>query len=150
MTIQFLDSRTSEFSNTNTGVGVLPATPLLLGDIGLQVAAVIGTPNAADVRIELWGTIGVSGTAGNEVTITVERGGTGVSGSGALIYTATADLLTGNNLLSFHAADFHPTVPVSGQLRYTMYAVNSTGDGPAITITGPVAFSGVAQAGAFA
>ncbi len=64
-----------------------------------------------------------------------------------LIYTATIDLFTGNNLLSFHAADFQPVVPLSGELRYSMYAVDSTGEGPDITITGPVAFSGVAQAG---
>ncbi|WP_379135655.1 hypothetical protein [Paenibacillus sp. sgz500958] len=71
MAIQFLDSRTSEFSNTNTGVTVLPTTPtLLLGDIDLQIAAVLATPNAADVRIELWRTIGVAGVAANEVTIT--------------------------------------------------------------------------------
>ncbi|MGF7047525.1 hypothetical protein J2T13_002030 [Paenibacillus sp. DS2015] len=147
MAIEFLDSRTSEFSNINTGVTILSSTPtLLLGDIGLQVAAVLGTPNAADVRVELWGTIGVAGVAANEVTIIIERGGTGVSGSGVLIYTATVDLYTGNNLLSFHAADFHPTVPLSGELRYSMYAFDS-GPGPDITITGPVAFSGIAQAG---
>ncbi|ULO05483.1 hypothetical protein H1230_20665 [Paenibacillus sp. 19GGS1-52] len=149
MAIQFLDSRVSEFSNLSTGTTVLPTTPtLLLGDIGLQVADVLATPNAADVRIELWGTIGVAGVAANEVTITVERGGTGVSGTGVLIYTAVVDLFTGNNLLSFHAVDFHPVVPGTGELRYSMYAAD-TGEGPDITITGPVAFSGVAQAGAF-
>lgn len=149
MPIQFLDSRTSEFSNSNTGTGELPKTPsLLLGDIGLQVAAVLSTPNAADVRVELAGTIGLKGDAGNTVTITIERGGTGVSGSGALIYTATVDLYTGNNLISFNAADFHPTVPASGELRYSMYAYDS-GEGTDITITGPVVFNGVAQAGAY-
>lgn len=148
MSIQFLDSRTSEFSNTNTGTGILPTTPsLLLGDIGLQVGAVLSTPNATDVRVELAGTIGLKGVAGNTVTITIERGGTGVSGSGALIYTATVDLYTGNNLISFNAADFKPTVPLSGELRYSMYAIDS-GEGPDITITGPVVFNGVAQAGA--
>ncbi|QSF46983.1 hypothetical protein [Paenibacillus tianjinensis] len=147
MAIQFLDSRTSQFSNTNTGVGILPDTPtLLLGDIGLQVAAVLSTPNAADVRVELVGTIGVDGVASNAITITIERGGTGVSGTGVVIYTATVDLYTGNNLISFSAADFHPPVPVSGEIRYSMYAFDS-GPGPAITITGPVTFNGVAQAG---
>lgn len=147
MPIQFLDSRTSEFSNTNTGVGVLPTTPtILLGDIGLQVVAVIGTPNQTDVRVLLWGTVGVSGVAANEVTITIERGGTGVSGSGTIIYTATEDLLTGNNLINVHAADFQPVVPGTGEIRYSMYAFNS-GTGPAITITGPVAFGGHASAG---
>lgn len=147
MAIQFLDSRTSEFSNISTGVGVLPVTPtLLLGDIGLQVAAVFATPNAADVRVELAGTIGVDGVAANTVAITIERGGTGVSGSGVVIYTATVDLFTGNNLISFNAADFHPPVPLTGEIRYSMYAFNS-GTEPAITITGPVAFNGVAQAG---
>lgn len=149
MPIQFLDSRTSSALTAPIGLLPLPTvTPILLGDIGLQVAAVIGTPNAADVRIELWGTIGVAGTAGNEVTITVERGGTGVSGSGTVIFTAVVDLITGSNLLSFTAADFHPVVPASGELRYSMYAVSS-GPAPAITITGPVTFNGVAQAGAF-
>lgn len=149
MAIQFLDSRVSEFSSLSTGTTVLPTTPtLLLGDIGLQVADVLATPNAADVRIELWGTIGVAGVTADEVTITVERGGTGVSGTGVLIYTAVVNLFAGNNLLSFHAADFHPVVPGSGELRYSMYAAD-TGEGSDITITGPVAFSGVAQAGAF-
>ncbi|WP_379161288.1 hypothetical protein [Paenibacillus sp. sgz5001063] len=149
MPIQFLDSRTSTALAGPTGTTPVPeGTPILLGDIGLQVAAVIGTPNEADVRIELWGTIGLVGVAANQVTITVERGGTGVSGTGTVIYTAIADLITGNNLISFTAADFHPTVPASGELRYTMYAVD-TGPGPAITIAGPVTFNGIAQAGAF-
>ncbi|WP_438435155.1 hypothetical protein [Gorillibacterium sp. sgz500922] len=148
MTIQFLDSRTSELSNTNTGTGILPVSPaLLVGDIGLQVALVIGTPNEADVRIELWGTLGVSGTAADTVTITVERGGTATPGTGTVIYTASPGLSTGDNLLTFHAADFHPAIPASGQLRYTMFAAHTGGE-PAVTITGPVAFSGIAQAGA--
>lgn len=149
MAIQFLDSRVSEFRNSSTRTTVLPTTPtLLLGDIGLQVADVLATPNAADVRIGLWGTMGVAGIAADEVTITIERGGIGVSGTGVLIYTAVVDLVTGNNLLSFHAADFHPVVPGSGEIRYSMYAVDTSGE-PGVTITGPVAFSGIAQAGAF-
>lgn len=144
MPIQFLDTRVSIANNTNTGTGVLSdTTPLLVGDIGLQV---VGTVTPADIRVSLWGTLGVSATAANEVTITIERGGNGTSGSGTVIFTATVDVTTGSNLITVHAADFQPPFPVSGELRYSMYALD-TGTGPDITVTGPITFSGHAVSG---
>lgn len=62
MTTEFLDSRTSEFSDDDTGTTILPTVEsLLVGDIGLQVNAVLNTPNANNVRVSLWGTLGVVG-----------------------------------------------------------------------------------------
>ncbi|WP_458122822.1 hypothetical protein [Paenibacillus sp. Z3-2] len=148
MATQFLDSRLSLNNIYGTGTAILPATPTLLGDIGLQTVGAIGTPNESDVRIELWGTIGVSGTAANTVNIFVERGGTGVFGTGLLIFAATLPLTAGpaSRLETFAAGDFPPATDVAtGQIRYTMYASNT---GPtAVTITGPVTFNGLAQAG---
>ncbi len=61
MPIQFLDSRLSLPLSDSEGTERLPRTPLLLGDIGLETAIVTGTPNQSDIRVSLWGTIGVSG-----------------------------------------------------------------------------------------
>jgi hypothetical protein len=148
LTIQFLDSRLSLHRNNSLGTETLSATPLLLGDIGLQTAAVVGTPNQNDVRVELWGTIGVNGISTNTVTIFVQRGGSTIFGSGVIIYTATNDLMDGpgNRLLSFTAADFPPALFVANrEIRYTMFA-SQTG-APAVTVQGPVSFNGLAQAG---
>jgi hypothetical protein len=148
MAILFLDSRLSEHRNNSAGTETLTATPTLFGDIGLQTAEVIGTPNQNNVRIELWGTIGVNGVAANSVTVTVQRGGSAVFGSGVLIYTLTEDLMDGpgNRIISFHAVDFPPAAFVlNREIRYTMF-VSATG-APAVTLQGPVSFSGLAQAG---
>ncbi len=66
----------------SSGTTTLVTTPTLLGDIGLQTVAAIGTPNESDVRILLWGTVGVFRSATNLLNIYVERGGTGKFGSG--------------------------------------------------------------------
>ncbi|HBU81742.1 MAG TPA: hypothetical protein DEF35_08895 [Paenibacillus sp.] len=148
MATQFLDSRLSLNNIYNTGTAILPATPTLLGDIGLQTVGAIGTPNQSDVRVELWGTIGISGTAADTVNIFVERGGTGVFGTGVLIFAAVIPLTSGpgSRLETFVAGDFPPVSNVvTGQIRYTMYASN-TGETD-VTITGPVSFTGLAQAG---
>jgi len=148
MTIQFLDSRLSLHRNNSAGTETLSAIPLLLGDIGLQTAAVVGTLNQSDVRVELWGTIAVNGTAANTVTIFVQRGGSAIFGSGVIFYTSINDLMDGpgNRLLSFTAADFPPAIFVANrEIRYTMFA-SATGD-TAVTVQGPVSFNGLAQAG---
>jgi hypothetical protein len=70
---QFLDLRISEASNNSSGVSPVPTTPALLGDIGLQTAAAVGTSNQNSVRVALWGTVGVSASSTSSITITVER-----------------------------------------------------------------------------
>ncbi|MDQ0655990.1 hypothetical protein [Paenibacillus sp. W2I17] len=148
MPIQFLDSRMSLNNTFSSGTTTLVTTPTLLGDIGLQTVAAIGTPNESDVRILLWGTVGVFRSATNLVNIYVERGGTGIFGSGLLIFNSTIDLTSGpgTRLFSFTAGDFPPVSNVvTGQIRYTMY-VASAAETP-VTILGPVSFNGSAQAG---
>ncbi|MCC3375913.1 hypothetical protein [Cohnella sp. REN36] len=148
MTIQFLDARLSQHRNDSAGTETLSATPLLLGDIGLQTAAVVGTANQGDVRVELFGTIGISGTSDNTVTVTLQRGGSAVFGSGVLFYTATIDLKDGpgNELISFTAADFPPSIFVANrEIRYTMFATKT--GATAVTVLGPVSFNGIADAG---
>ncbi len=68
MSIQFLDLRLSMNRNQAGGVQTLGATPVLLGDIGLQTAAADGTANEGDVRVALMGTIGF-GAAGNNAIL---------------------------------------------------------------------------------
>lgn len=152
MPIVFLDSRVSTALASSTGTTVLPTDPTLLGDIGLQVNEVLGTPNEGDVRVELMGSVNLDGTPANQVTITIERNGTGTAGTGTVIYTAVVDFgATGNNMIAFSAADFQPPVPTAGanigQLRYTMFVEDTSTGGPDITIVGPVNFNGLAQAG---
>lgn len=149
MTIQFLDSRVSENRNDCAGTTTLSAIPALFGDIVLHTAAVAGTPNAGDVHIELWGTIGVNGISANSVTIQVQRGISAVFDSGTLIYTTTENFTDGpgNRIISFHAVDFHPPVAEvnARALRYTMFV--SATDSAAVTMQDLVSFSGMAQAG---
>ncbi|MDI4645940.1 hypothetical protein [Cohnella hashimotonis] len=148
MTIQFLDSRLSLNRNDSAGTQTLSPTPVLLGDIGLQTAAVVGTANEGNVRVELWGTIGVSGVAASTVTVYVQRGGSAIFGSGVIFYTAAVDLMDGpgNRLITFAAADFPPALFVANrEIRYTMF-VAAAGE-PVVTVLGPVSFNGLAQAG---
>ncbi|MFP4973769.1 hypothetical protein ACE6ED_00075 [Paenibacillus sp. CN-4] len=152
MPIVFLDSRVSTALASSTGTTALTTAPFLLGDIGLQVNEVLGTPNEGDVRVELMGSVNLTGTPANQVTITIERNGTGTPGTGTVIYTAVVDFgATGNNLIGFSAADFHPPVPTTGanigQLRYTMFVADTSTAAAPITIVGPVNFNGLAQAG---
>ena len=148
MPTQFLDTRTSQASNTNTGTTVLPvatSVPLLLGDIGLQV---VTSTSPDDIRVALWGTIGVTAATISAMNITIERNGTSVSGTGTIIYNALVEVpvtTVGSTLVSFHAADFHPPFPLDGQIRYTMFAIDAAAG--SITVTGPVAFSGTAASG---
>ncbi|WP_440110681.1 hypothetical protein [Paenibacillus sp. QZ-Y1] len=148
MPTQFLDSRLSLHNTFSVGTTILSTTPTLLGDIGLQTVSAIGTSNENDVRIQLWGTVGVNRSAANLVNIYVERGGTGIFGTGFLIFNSTIDLTSGpgSRLLTFAAGDFPPvTDVVTGQIRYTMYVASTAAT--AVTIIGPVSFNGLAQAG---
>ncbi|WP_438446363.1 hypothetical protein [Gorillibacterium sp. sgz5001074] len=148
MTIQFLDSRVSMHRNIGGGTEVLTEIPVMYGDIGLQTAAAVGTVNEGDVRVELWGTVGVTGLAPDSVIIYLQRGGSSVFGSGVIFFSAVYNLIDGPNitLISFHAADFPPALFVQNrEIRYTMF-VAATGPTP-VTLTGPVTFSGLAQAG---
>lgn len=151
MAIQFLDSRISNFSivdDPEQGVPV-PTEPLLIGDIGLQTFAVLGTPNQSDIRVQLMGTIGVNVRSDANVTVYIERGGNGTFGSGTIIFTAQGDLpqRAGTaRLLNLTAGDFPSAEDAaSGQIRYTMFIARNS-KAP-VRITGPINFMGTAAAG---
>jgi hypothetical protein len=148
MPIVFVDERISIFANDNTGALVLTATPLLIGDIGLQTFTVANTAIAANVRIALDGTVKVTGDVElfATLTLTIERNSTGIAGTGVLIYTQIFETDGFESIppLSITAGDFPPAAAVNaGQIRYTLF-IASTG---AVTLTGPVGFNGSAAAG---
>ncbi|MBO7744356.1 hypothetical protein I8J29_09135 [Paenibacillus sp. MWE-103] len=148
MSTQFLDSRLSLNNTTSSGTTLLTTTPALFGDIGLQTVNAIGTPNENDVRIQLWGMVGVSRIEPNIVNIFVERGGTGVFGTGLLVFSSTIELTPGpgSRDLTFVTGDFPPvTDVVTGQIRYSMYL--SINQPTAVILRGPVTFTGSASAG---
>ncbi|NUU73836.1 hypothetical protein [Paenibacillus xylanilyticus] len=148
MTTQFLDSRLSLNNTYSFGTEPLTTTPTLFGDIGLQTVNAIGTPNASDVRVQLWGMVGVFRSEANTVDIFVERGGTGVIGTGVLIFSLNIELSAGpgHRDLTFVTGDFPPLSDVlTGQIRYTMYI--SINDETPVTLSGPVTFIGSASAG---
>lgn len=153
MPVQFLDSRVSDFFTSDNEDLILPTdTPILLGDIGLQTAAALGTPNQSSIRVQLVGTIGVTIRSGNpRVIVYVQRGGTEVFGSGTIIYTLQGDLPAeaGNTrLLNFTAGDFPSALDAaSGEIRYTMFAVAERSRKSRVRISGPVNFMGTAAAG---
>lgn len=170
MPIQFLDSRVSDSLTGDTEDIMLTSEPMLLGDIGLQTVAAIGTPNQSDVRVQLVGTVGVTIRSGDPfVTVYVQRGGSEIFGSGVIIYTLQGDLpleAGRTRLLNFTAGDFPSAAEVaSGQIRYTMFAAANGGrngrpsvrssdrssDKPSrrsqVVISGPVNFMGFAAAG---
>jgi len=151
MPVQFLDSRISvAFASIEEQRLLLPKDPpLLLGDIGLQTIAAVGTPNQSDIRVQLVGTIGVAVRSGSpSVTIYIQRGGTEVFGSGAIVFTAQGDLPegSGTRILNFTAGDFPSAADAaSGQIRYTMFAARSGKS--RVRVVGPVNFMGIASAG---
>lgn len=144
----FIDERISIYSNVNTGTTILSATPLLIGDVGLQTAAVANTANAESVRVALDGTVNISGDVElfATITLTIERNGTGTPGTGTLIYTEVFETSGQASIspLSITTGDFPPVAAVNaGQIRYTLF-VASTG---AAVLSGPVGFNGSAAAG---
>ncbi|MDF2923957.1 MAG: daunorubicin resistance protein DrrC [Paenibacillaceae bacterium] len=148
MPIVFLDERISIHSNINTGTTLVDTTALLIGDIGLQTFSVANTPNAADVRIALAGTVNLLGEVElfTTITLTIERNSTGIAGTGTLIYTEVYETDGSDSLspLSITTGDFPPAVAVNaGQIRYSLF-VSSTLE---ITMNGPVGFNGSAVAG---
>lgn len=150
MPIQFLDSRISvSFTAADEGRVYLSRDPLLLGDIGLQTLAAVGTPNQSNIRVQLAGTIGVAVRSGHSsVTIYIQRGGTEVLGSGTIIFTARVDLPegSGHRLLDLTDGDFPSAEEAaSGQIRYTMFAARSGKSH--VRVVGPVNFMGTAAAG---
>ncbi|WP_143044335.1 hypothetical protein [Paenibacillus sp. CF384] len=148
MSTQFLDSRLSLNNTSSSGTEPLTETPTLYGDIGLQTVNAIGTPNVNDVRIQLWGMVGVFRSESNAVDIFIERGGTGVFGTGTLIFSLNIELSAGpgHRDLTFVTGDFPPLADVvTGQIRYCMYlAINEPTD---VILSGPVTFVGSASAG---
>ncbi|WP_143106676.1 hypothetical protein [Cohnella sp. OV330] len=143
MSIQFLDLRISEARNNSSGTSPVPTTPTLFGDIGLQTAAVVGTANQNNVRVALWGTVGISAASAGLITITVERNSGDTPGSGSLIYTLTTGLAA-REFITFHAGDFPPTAEVTNQIRYTMFLSSSVAG---MNLDGPISFGGIAAAG---
>ena len=149
MAIQFLDSRLSLQLSNSEGTEHLSRTPQLLGDIGLETIAAVGTPNQSNIRVSLWGTIGVSGRSGDAVSIFVQRGGTDQLDTGTIIYSAVVELTGRSNtqLLTFAAGDFPSAQDAaSGEIRYTMFAREHNSKSRVI-LTGPISFNGMAVAG---
>lgn len=149
MPIQFLDSRLSLPLSDSEGTERLPRTPLLLGDIGLETAIVTGTPNQSDIRVSLWGTIGVSGRSGSSISIYVQRGGTDQFNTGVIIYSAVVELPedAGTQLVTFATGDFPSAQDAaSGEIHYTMFAQDNSRKSH-VRLTGPVSFTGMAVAG---
>ncbi|WP_438432815.1 hypothetical protein [Gorillibacterium sp. sgz500922] len=149
MPIEFLDMRTSLFSNNSSGTTIATDTPLLIGDIGLQTASVANTTNASNVRVALEGTVGLPGDQGliTTITMTIERNGGNTPGSGTLIYVEVFNTngVAAFSPLSITASDFPPAAAVNaGQIRYTLFI--SAAETP-IAIGGPVGFNGWAAAG---
>jgi hypothetical protein len=155
MAIQFLDERLSLHRSNSMGTDILSETPILIGDLGIQTVAAIGTGNAANVRVALSGTVGVIGVNDlpsliADIVLTVERNGSGIAGTGIIILeevVATRGLGEIGPPLSVTASDFPPAAAVlAGQIRYSLFvkAIITVGG---IILSGPVAFHGVACAG---
>ncbi|MCD1257998.1 hypothetical protein B5M42_003970 [Paenibacillus athensensis] len=151
MGIQFLDQRISIHRSDSDGTTVLSATPLFIGDLGLQVLAAIPAGNTSNVRVALDGTVGIGTDTGIQATIrlTVERNSNGTAGTGVVILTESFPTagMTVIPPISVTAADFPPAAAVlAGQIRYTLFIAVHVAEGT-ITLTGPVVFNGSASAG---
>ncbi|CAH1204122.1 hypothetical protein PAECIP111893_02147 [Paenibacillus plantiphilus] len=136
-------------SNNSNGTDPLSTTPLLIGDIGLQTGVAIHSGNAANVRVALEGTVGltVATEATAIITLTIERNGSSTAGTGVLIHQQVfeTDFVRVFSPLSITAGDFPPAALVlAGEIRYTLF-ISSTSD--AIILSGPVGFNGSASAG---
>lgn len=148
----------------------------LIGDIGLQMTSVLAI-NIDKVRVSLNGTVGVSqwrdttypakGYGSDDLDvgpyiiggftnsywhkailkITIERGGTGVQGTGITILEEEVILETTQLDISVTGSDFvPPAFVILGEVRYTMFITNLT-QYSKVTLNGPVVFNGVASAG---
>ena len=144
MTIEFLDLRVSEQSESDANFTIIPltATPLTFGDIGLQIAGV-SPANAGNVRVQLWGYAKVNvAIALTTVTITVFK-------NGSPIFTTSATLGIGvQQPIGFSTTDFPvPADFATGQIQYTaQISVNVLN---VATVAGARNFSGMAAAGNF-
>ncbi|OXM83895.1 hypothetical protein [Paenibacillus rigui] len=113
MPTQFLDQRISVISQGAT-VPIL-ATPVLIGDIGLQTVGVLAQ-NVGNVRVELNAMIILTGLTAGTYRVQIAREGTPLF---------TADY-AGTNLAnvnppSYTVTDFPPAANVlTGQIRYTL------------------------------
>ncbi|QJD86507.1 hypothetical protein [Cohnella herbarum] len=151
MSIQFLDERLSIHRSDSSGTEILTATPLFIGDIGLQVLAAIPAGNAANVRVALNGIVGIQTDIGVFATInlTVERNSTGVAGTGVTILTESysTEGVASFPPISVSAGDFPPASAVlAGQIRYTLF-ISVTDTESSLGLKGPVVFNGSASAG---
>ncbi|MCM3747213.1 hypothetical protein M3223_07575 [Paenibacillus pasadenensis] len=153
MAIQFLDERLSTLLIDSSGTELLSNTPLLIGDIGLQVAAAQLVPeHLTSVRVSLTGMIGIREIEGPmelslNFTIRIERNGTDTFGSGTVIFEENFILIgePAFSPLAVVAGDFPPAdVVMEGQIRYTMFISLPRGTP---TLTGPVTFNGSAATG---
>jgi len=151
LAIQFLDERLSVHRNNSTGTEAVTTTPLLIGDIGLQTVAAVSAGNSGLVRVALTGiagiAFGIEETA--NITLTIERNGTGTAGTGTVIYTdmffigdSTFDIPP----ISVVAGDFPPaSVVAAGEIRYSLFISADVDTG--VTLMGPAVFNGSASAG---
>jgi hypothetical protein len=147
MTIQFLDLRLSQHSNSDAATTPIPTAPasLLFGDIGIQTAGV-SLANAGDIRVLLNGYVKVSGLtlAVETLTIRVFRD-TGGGPVQIFVTTYGPVAATLQETWGFSVADF-PPAPLSGEIQYTAtietdLALVST------AVIGAANFSGTAAAG---
>ncbi|OXM16274.1 hypothetical protein [Paenibacillus herberti] len=153
MAIQFLDERLSTLLIDSSGTELLSDTPLLIGDIGLQVVAAQLVPeHLTSVRVSLTGIVGIVSIEGPEeislnFTISIERNGTDTFGFGTVIFEEDVIAFGGGALtpLVVVAGDFPPAdVVMAGEIRYTMFVSVLMGTP---TLTGPVTFNGSAATG---
>lgn len=146
MAIQFLDQRLSTYLIDSSGTGLISATPLLIGDIGLQVAAAQDVNN---VRVSLTGMAGIVANSELDaiITLVIEKNGTDTLGSGTVIFSEDfeTNFVSAFSPLAVVAGDSPTAAEVSaGQIRYTLFASASAG---AFVVSGPVTFNGSAAAG---
>lgn len=176
MAIQFLDMMVSQQLESPSGTTVLTTVPLLIGDLGVSTAIVVGTPNQGKVRVGLSGTVGILHNGKNKhdkdkhdkhdkdkkkdkhdhhhshanVLFTIERGGNGTFGSGTVIYQQEYKPVQKHTSLipiSITTIDFPPSAAAAQSLiRYSLY-VSLDAPSDSFILTGPIAIYGVAVAG---
>jgi hypothetical protein len=142
MTIQFLDLRVSQHSNTDAVTTPIPVAPgFTFGAIGIQTAGV-SPENAADIRVLLNGYVKVAG-----LTVVVETLTIRVFRDGTQIFTTSYGPVASltQETWGFSAVDFHPPAPPSGQIAYT--ATIETNLAASTATIGAANFSGTAAAG---
>ncbi|OXM16280.1 hypothetical protein [Paenibacillus herberti] len=146
MAIQFLDQRVSTFLIDSSGAELIAGTPLLIGDIGLQVVAAQDVNN---VRVSLTGMAGIVANSELDaiITLTVEKNGTDTFGAGTVVFQEDFEtsFVPSFSPLVVVAGDFPTAAEVlAGQIRYTLFASASAG---AFLVSGPVTFNGSASSG---